>query len=318
MNRSVFARAPINIALVKYWGKRDTQHVLPYNPSISVSLDLFETQTRLTPREDGQFVFTLNGQADSESRARAIRFMRHFDPEVESLGLTVETHNTGPTAAGLASSASGYAALAVACNAYFDTNYSLETLASITRKGSGSAVRSLLGGCVRWETDGTIRAIDWPFKDFKMAIVVLDDQTKAIGSTEAMQRTIDTSLEYEAWVKRAHIDADALEAAIQNKDFQAVGMIAEANALAMHALCRTAHPPIDYLNARSRQLIQAIQAARQAGLFEVYCTLDAGPNVKLMHRAHDTEPLRQWLIQQGYPRPLFSHIDTQGAVVNHE
>ncbi|MDZ4197482.1 MAG: diphosphomevalonate decarboxylase, partial [Candidatus Izemoplasmatales bacterium] len=135
MRKQSTARAPINIALIKYWGKRDEQLVLPYNPSISLSLDVFETKTTMMDSPNEAFTFHLNGQPNEAMKQKVSRFLQHFTKGVYPTHLHVETFNSGPTAAGLASSASGFAALAVCANHYYQTGFTLEELASITRLG---------------------------------------------------------------------------------------------------------------------------------------------------------------------------------------
>lgn len=311
--KRVCVKAPINIALIKYWGKRDEVNVLPYNPSISLSLDLYETKTIIEAKETPGLTFTLNDQSDLKSEQKVRQFLTFFPFDETQQGLVIRSFNTGPTAAGLASSASAFAALAVACNLYFDEPYDFETLASITKKGSGSAIRSLLGGCVEWDTEGRIHALKWPFTDVVLGVVVLRAERKETGSTEGMKHTIQTAPSYLAWVDRAHQDAQAFKAALADEDFTKIGHLSEANALAMHAVCEDANPPIYYLNEQSRTLIQGIQEARHQGLFDVYCTMDAGPNVKLLHRSQDSLILLEWLKTHGFPQAQISRIAKKGA-----
>lgn len=311
--KRVCVKAPINIALVKYWGKHDEVNVLPFNPSISLSLDLYETKTILQAKEAPGLEFTLNEQSDPKSEGKVRQFLSFFPFDETQQGLVIRSYNTGPTAAGLASSASAFAALAVACNQFFGEPYDFDTLASITKKGSGSAIRSLLGGCVEWDTQGRIHALDWPFDDVVLGVVVLVAGRKDIGSTEGMKHTIQTAPSYLTWVEKAHQDALAFKAALADQDFTKIGHISEANALAMHAVCEDANPPIQYLNKQSRALIQGIQSARKQGLFEAYCTMDAGPNIKLLHRAKDSIRLNEWLKTQGFPLAQISRIAEKGA-----
>ncbi len=311
--KQMCVKAPINIALIKYWGKKDELNVLPYNPSISLSLSLYETHTVLEQCASPGLTFTLNDLADAKSEKKVREFLTFFPFDETKEGLIIRSYNSGPTAAGLASSASAFAALALACNLYYDEPYSFEGLASITKKGSGSAIRSLLGGCVEWDTDGRIHALDWPFEDVVMGIVVLASQPKKTGSTEGMKHTVQTAPSYHDWVKQSHQDAKAFKRALQDKDFTQLGSISEANALALHAVCADAKPPIHYLNEQSNALIKGIQEARKEGLFEVYCTMDAGPNVKLLHRDKDTTRLTQWLNEHGWPEVRLSRIATKGA-----
>lgn len=312
----VQARAPINIALIKYWGKQDETNVTPFNPSISLSLSIFHTTTRLE-RYDGPFYVEINGTQDAQVTHKVATFLTQFtDASLE--GIRVITHNSGPTAAGLASSASGFAALAKAAQAFFEGPYDDALLAQYTRKGSGSAVRSLQGPCVLWRTDGTTQKIAWPFKDAKVAFMILDAGQKRHPSTPAMKHTVATAPSYPEWVKQSHHDAAVFETLCAREDFSQLGALAERNALAMHAVCADAHPPIHYLTDASWRVIQAVQEARAEKRFEAYCTMDAGPNVKLLYQASDEEAIRTWAHELGLVTPLFSAVDDEGAVVLHE
>ena len=313
--KTVKAYAPINIALVKYWGKRDEALVLPYNPSISLSLDIFGTTTTLMEQATPGFKFLLNGCEDAKTAVKVRRFLEPFGFDETIMGLTIESVNSGPTAAGLASSASAFAALAVACNHYFGNPFDFDALSALTRKGSGSAIRSLLGGCVIWHDDGHVSKLSWPFEDVGLAVVALASGKKAIGSTEGMKHTVLTAESYPSWVAQSHQDAGQFMSYLEAQDFSKLGQLAEDNALRMHKVCADAKPPILYLNERSNALIEGIQHARKQGLFEAYCTMDAGPNVKLLHRKNDADALKRWLEAHGYPTPLFSGIDTKGATI---
>jgi diphosphomevalonate decarboxylase len=318
MKKTVTARAPINIALIKYWGKADPLLVLPFNPSISLSLSVFETITTLKEHTDDDVIFTLNGKEDKPMKERLIPFLKQFNGGIEPRRLVIDSMNTGPTAAGLASSASAFAALAKAADAYYECHYSDAELAKRTRIGSGSAVRSLYGGCVKWKTDGSVERLDWPFNDTLMAILVLDASKKEVGSTDAMRRTVETAPNYSAWVKQSHQDAAAFEAALEARDFTAIGELAERNALALHAICEATIPPIRYLTDRSKTIIASLQAARKAGEIEAYATMDAGPNIKLLLRETTRDQLSAWLKSHDYPTPIYSQIDLLGAVICDE
>ncbi len=312
--KRVCVKAPINIALIKYWGKKDEHEVLPYNPSISLSLDLYHTITTLEESQTPGLHFTINGQEDEKTKAKVHQFLSLFTHE-KTLSLTIITHNTGPTAAGLASSASAFAALALAAQHYYGTPKDFESLARLTKKGSGSAIRSLLGGCVEWQTNGAIQSLDWPFNDVVLGVIVLFDGVKSIGSTEAMKQTVQTAPSYAQWVKRAHEDTVTFKQALNDKDFSKLGKVAEDNALAMHAVCADAKPPIHYLTDASKALIKGVQAARKEGLFEAYCTMDAGPNVKLIHRESESLAIKLWLEAHGWPEMLISQVAQKGAVL---
>jgi diphosphomevalonate decarboxylase len=312
------ARAPINIALIKYWGKKNETEVLPTAPSLSLSLSRYETITRIAETREVGISFRLNGIEEPKMLPRVKAFLTHFTHGKEPSGLSIESVNTGPTAAGLASSASAFAALAVAANAFFQTNLSHQELASITRKGSGSAVRSLLPGAVAWNEDGSIEAVALQFEDLLMGILIVDEKKKAIGSTEAMKQTMLTSPNYLAWVDQTRIQYHEMRVAMNHGDFSLVGAIAEDNALALHQLCETAVPPIRYLNDRSSAIIKAIQSARRQGLFQAYATMDAGPNVKVLCRSCDREAIERWTNEKHFPSPIWSNIDWKGASIFDE
>lgn len=312
------ARAPINIALIKYWGKRNETEVLPTAPSLSLSLSRYETITRIAQSRNAGVSFRLNGIEEQAMLPRVKAFLTHFTQGEEPSGLSIESVNTGPTAAGLASSASAFSALAVAANAYFQTNLTLDELAAITRKGSGSAVRSLLPGAVAWKEDGSIETLKLPFDDLLMGILIVDEKKKAIGSTEAMKQTMLSSPEYSAWVDRTRLQFHEMKRALSHGDFELVGALAEENALALHRLCETAVPPIRYLSERSNAIIASIQSARRQGLFLAYCTMDAGPNVKVLCKQHEKEAIERWAEDHQFPIPVWSNIDRKGATLLDE
>jgi diphosphomevalonate decarboxylase len=313
MKQYVQARAPINIALIKYWGKKDIEEVLPFNDSVSLSLSIYETVTTIAARNDDLVTFTLNGQENELFKERVIKFLMHFTKNVK--GIDIISHNTGPTKAGLASSASAFAALGVAANAFYETQYDLKQLASIVRKGSGSAVRSLLGNAVRWHEDGSISEVKFPFHDVKMGFFIISNQEKKIGSTEAMKHSVLTSSLYESWIQSSSVDLNAFLNALEDHQFKKMGEVIERNARLMHEVCETSNPPIDYLNDTSRKYIKAIKEAREKGLFLAYVTMDAGPNVKVILRKRDEACFTKWALSKGLSEPFFSDIDERGAYV---
>ena len=315
--KSVTARAPINIALIKYWGKKDDVEVLPFQPSLSLSLDIFETRTHLSNNETQEFIFSINGKEDEKVKQKAITFLRLFDPNIKLDGITIQTKNTGPTAAGLASSASGFAALAVAANHFFGFHYSLDKLASITRKGSGSSIRSLLPSAVAWYPEGHIQPIHFPFDDVVLGVIIINDQEKSIGSTEAMKLSVETSPEYANWVHQSHLDFDAFLIGLKEENFDTIGSITEKNALYMHHICETTVPSIKYLSQHSKKVIALIQHLREQQHIQAYVTMDAGPNVKVLTRKKYQSLLEHYLSEE-HIHILWSGIDTQGAVIVDE
>ncbi|MGB1097112.1 MAG: diphosphomevalonate decarboxylase [Acholeplasmataceae bacterium] len=313
----VKARAPINIALIKYWGKKDIKEVLPYQPSLSLSLDIFETETVIQKADHNDFVFKINNIEDDKIKHKVETFIKLFDMNINLNGIEIHTKNTGPTAAGLASSASGFAALAVAVNRFFNFNYDLDMLSSLTRKGSGSAIRSLLPKAVAWLPDGHIEQVDFSFDDVCLGVVIINDQKKSIGSTEAMKLSVETSPLYTQWVKQSFIDFEAFKETLKNKDFKKLGNITEKNALLMHEVCHQTVPKIQYLSPSSYDVISLIQSLRTTLDIDCYVTMDAGPNVKVLTKIEYQGTIESHLNEKGYDI-LWSGIDKKGAVILDE
>lgn len=291
MKQSGKARAHTNIALIKYWGKADEALIIPMNNSLSVTLDRFYTETKVTFDETlSHDQLILNGEeVDAKESAKIQRYMDMIRKEA---GITthalIESENFVPTAAGLASSASAYAALAGACNEALQLGLSDKDLSRLARRGSGSASRSIFGGFAEWEKghdDATsyahrIDANGWE-DDLAMIFVVINNKSKKVSSRSGMSLTRDTSRFYQYWLD--HVDEDLKETkdAISKKDFKRMGEVIEANGLRMHATNLGAQPPFTYLVPESYEAMRVVHECREAGL-PCYFTMDAGPNVKVL------------------------------------
>lgn len=282
------AFAPANIALAKYWGKRDATLNLPLNSSLSISLGDLGTTTRIAPATVDTLSFNSKTlDRDAPAAAKIWAFVDLFCGRARP-GLAIETENTIPTAAGLASSASGFAALTRALDRAFGTDLPAPTLSMLARFGSGSATRSLWSGFARWDkgtrTDGRdsrARPVPTDLPGFRIGIVTVDSGPKAQTSTDGMIHTVTTSPLYDPWPAQAEADCDAIERHLIEGDFAAMGALAETNALAMHATMMAARPPLCYLQAQSWDILHRLWAARRDGL-PAFATMDAGPNVKLL------------------------------------
>ncbi|MCZ9308863.1 diphosphomevalonate decarboxylase [Corynebacterium uberis] len=306
MRLAATATAHANIALIKYWGKADEQLIIPRTPSLSLTLAELSTTTRVEFGAGEADVAELDGVA---LQGRALeRVVRFVDLVRARAGITapvaVTSHNTVPTAAGLASSASGFAALAAASAAAAGLNLDPTELSRLARRGSGSACRSIFGGLAYWEAgddDATsfARPVTGALAASQLAIVVLviDAGTKAVSSREAMARTVANSPVYEQWVRDHATDMDQALTAIAQGDLEMLGEAVERNALGMHATMRAATPPVDYLGPDSQRALEAVRAARAAG-FAAWATMDAGPNVKVLTSAAQAEAVGAWLRQR--------------------
>jgi len=290
-----------NIALIKYWGKRDERLRLPMNSSLSMTLDIFPTTTTVEADPDlTADTVTVAGVPAPPGFAR--RVTQFLDMVREHAGdpcpARVDTVPTGPVGAGLASSASGFAALAAAAADAYGLDYDARRLSRLARLGSGSAARSIFGGFVQWHCGSGIgraadessyaEPVDAAGLDPAMVVVVLDAGTKHIDSATAMRRTVETSPLYPAWSAAAAADLRQMLAAFAAGDLARVGEIAECNALGMHATMLAARPSIRYLSPDSLRVLDAVDRLRHNGL-PAYATMDAGPNVKVWCHRGDAE-----------------------------
>jgi diphosphomevalonate decarboxylase len=283
IRESVKVRSPVNIALIKYWGKADPVNVRPTTTSVSLTLtDLF-SETTIEPAP--AFSFILNGVALTSQELQRVKKIIDFFPN-EPIKIT--SVNSFPTAAGLASSASGAAALSVALNHYFKRDVSFDELVKMTRLGSGSAVRSLVDGFAVWHQAGHIEQLDNPFSDLRMVVCVVSDQKKAISSREAMKVTQATAPNYDQWVRASQDDYRAMRHAILNAQLNDVGVIMERNSDRLHAIMNESQPSIVYQTDVSHALLSLVQTMRTKGIF-AYATMDAGPNVKILTTHHDVD-----------------------------
>lgn len=301
-SHSVAYRAHTNIALIKYWGKRNKELFLPVTSSLSLTLDQFYTDTKLswndqTPSD----TFTLNGQVQDANAVQNVS--RFIDMFRELSGINQHVHvdsvNHVPTAAGLASSASAYAALAAASNDLFQTNLSRQELSTYARQGSGSASRSLFGGFVLWnkgvDDDSAasyaeqIDEADW---DIGMVVVVINNEKKKISSRVGMEHTIQTSPFYSLWPETVEADLEKMLPAIEVRDFKTIGEIAEHNAMKMHATVIASNPSINYWEPKSLVAMDIVRDLREAGI-DCYFTMDAGPNVKVLCRLSQAHIIKE-------------------------
>ena len=306
------AYAPANIALAKYWGKRDRALNLPVNGSLSISLGTLGTHTTIRAAANDRI--TLNGTdaaADSTLHRRTFAYIDLWRRGAAQ-PLHVESTNTIPTAAGLASSASGFAALARALARYWQLDLPEGDLSALARLGSGSAARSLWHGFVKWERgtrddgrDSIAAPIASDWQELRIALVGIESGAKKTASGDGMNHTTATSPLYAAWPATAQADLAAIEAAIHARDFSALGSVAEANALAMHATMLAARPALCYLQAQTLTTLHRLWQARAEGL-EIYATIDAGPNVKILCRARDEAAVRALFPQALWVNPFQS------------
>lgn len=321
------AHARPNIALIKYWGKRDEKLHLPTTSSLSMTLDIFTTTTSVLVGDHAADEVLLG--EDPAPTPFADKVSRFLDLIRDRVGDTrrarVRTVNTVPLGAGLASSAAGFAALTMAATAAYDLDLDATALTRLARRGSGSASRSIHGGFVQWHRgDGAdilgdessfAEPVDGSRLDPALVVAVVSAAEKPISSREAMRRTMDTSAFYQPWVRSSDLDLSLMRRAITDGDLATVGQIAERNALGMHATMLGARPAVRYFTAGTMQVLDQVQALRAAGVL-AYGTMDAGPNVKVLCRRADTARVAAALAETvGAHQVFIAHPGAGAALV---
>ena len=315
------ATACANIALIKYWGKRSSSGDLnlPQTGSLSLTLNALRTSTQIELHEGTEDEFILDGTPAS---GRALeRVSRHLDlfRAPDGQRARVSSVNEFPTAAGLASSASGFAALTHAAAETYQCGLNHSELSIYARRGSGSAARSIFGAYVQMDAgkreDGldayakALPDIDW---NLNAVIAVADSGKKKIGSTEGMDHTKKTSPYHEAWVKQVDRDlATALEA-LRTHDFEALALVVEGSCLAMHADAMAARPGIIYFSAATLGAIETVRQLRAEGT-EVLFTIDAGPHVVAFTPPENVEKVAQRMGQHPEVKNIITSTIGAGA-----
>jgi diphosphomevalonate decarboxylase len=297
-NLTATALAHPNIAFIKYWGNTDNDLRLPANPSLSMNLGDLHTITTVTFADD------LSGDELIVNQQRIIgpgveRVTTVLDLIRLQAGLAlparVESANNFPAGAGIASSASAFAALSLAGAAAAGLDLDEASLSRLARRGSGSASRSVPGGFCQWFPGSDEQSVatsiappeHWDLRDI---IVVVSQEHKAVGSTGGHRLASTSSLQA---VRIAGVEArfEAGRAALLARNMAELGPILEEDAIIMHAVMMTSHPPLYYWDATTMALIQAVLQWRAEGI-PVYFTIDAGPNVHFICEAEHAESVR--------------------------
>lgn len=275
-----------NIALVKYWGKADAAANLPAVASLSITLSDLVSDTQVTFDGAGPDRIVLDDAPASDAdAARLTAFLDLFRARAGTQArATVRSSNNFPTAAGLASSASGFAALAVAADAALGLGLTPAELSALARRGSGSAARSVFGGFVAMagpdepqdHARELLSAEAWPLH---VVIAITSRARKRHASTDGMNLTRDTSPYYPAWLAGQRADMNAALDAVARRDFAALAAVAEHSCLKMHGLMLSARPGLIYWNAATLAGIETVRRLQDAGE-DVFFTIDAGPQLK--------------------------------------
>jgi diphosphomevalonate decarboxylase len=279
----MWAQAQPNIALVKYWGKKDIARNLPAVGSLSITLDaLYSRMSVDFLGASGPDELTLNGETSSSMLPRVSRCI-DLVAGTDRRAARVRSESNFPVAAGLASSASAFAALVLATHESLGKHADTLTMARIAGSVSGSAARSFYGGFVELSvgTDNIdVRSIaepgDWPLR---VVVAITETGEKSLSSGEAMIRSAENSPFYNSWVERQTDDIDAARAAIRNRDFEQLAATSEHNCLKMHTVMWTSRPPVVYWNKATLACMETVRELQKKSV-PVFFTIDAGPQLK--------------------------------------
>ncbi len=286
------ATAHPNIALVKYWGKRDEGLILPHQSSLSVTLAPLSVTTTVEFGADLDEVEINGKRAAGSERDRVLQVIDAIrqDTRAPLDHARVVSRGDFPSSAGLASSAAAFAALALAGRAAAGSPSNVRAASVLARRGSGSACRSIQGGVCIWrrgeQADGSdsyaeqlVDERHWP--QLRLVVAIVSREEKDVKSRDGMRSAVETSPYYPAWAKDAEAEVDRAAALVKRRDLPALGELAERNAWRMHATSLAADPPLCYLKPATLALIQLLPEQRRKGI-PVWFTLDAGPNPVLL------------------------------------
>jgi diphosphomevalonate decarboxylase len=311
--------APSNIALVKYWGKKNNQ--IPANPSVSFTLNNCKTITTLVfakKHNDGNFSFDLlfEGKPKEDFKPKIQKFLERiavYLPYLKDYHFTIDTENTFPHSSGIASSASGMAALAMnfmslekALNPEMTEDYFYAKASFLARLGSGSACRSVKGQVVVWGNQANIKGstdlygVEYPytihenFKDFQDTILLVDKGEKQVSSTVGHDLMHDHPFA-ERRFAQAHENLDKLIPVFENGNLEEFIKIVESEALTLHAMMMTSLPYFILMKPNTLQIINAIWKFRNETKIPVCFTLDAGANVHVLYPKNVKEKVLQFI-----------------------
>lgn len=294
-----------NIALVKYWGKRDARLNLPAAGSFSVTLAGMQTRTTVD-FDDDLAVDEVSIDGAVVGGRPAQRVSDFLDLVRGAAGLTsrarVTSANDFPTAAGLASSASGFAALAMAASGAAGLDLTPSELSVLARRGSGSAARSIFGGFVEMKAgaraDGTdafaVSVASGEEFPLECLVAVTVEGPKKVSSTVGMNHTMESSPYYDEWIATVEPAIATAKTAVSERDFEALARVAEASCLQMHASAIAADPGVLYWRGVTVELIHHVRELRADGA-NAFFSIDAGPHVKVFTVPSEAERVAESL-----------------------
>ena len=314
------AVAPANIAFIKYWGKKDEALRIPANTSISMNLSAAQTITTVCySRENTSDTVLFVGEDASKDETQ--RVIAHINRIRARTGLhmfvKVMTKNTFPKGTGIASSASGFAALTVAGCAAAGLFLPEKEITILARLGSGSACRSVPDGFVEWKTGETSEdsyaysLYPHDYWDIRDILCIVETKKKEISSTKGMEFA-STSPRWEMRQKELPARIARMKKALKEKNFQLFGETIEEDCLSMHNVMNTQKPPLFYRTRTTEDCVRAVKAIRASGCM-VYFTIDAGPNVHVICEAKDQTQVLAGIKRISGVQSVLVNVPSRGA-----
>lgn len=288
--QAVVVETTANIALIKYWGKRDEKLMLPTKNSLSIAVKELRTTTRITFAKKHDFI-EIEGIRDSTKLVPIFEFLQTIKKKFQlNTNFSITTNNYFPSASGLASSASGFAALSIGIASLCNLKLDKQEISMLARLGSGSASRSIYGGFVYWHKGNNPLGSDcyaeqikpasfWP--ELRIIIAVTTMTAKKISSRDGMQTSVQTSPLYKKWVDESEQRLSSMLDAINNHNFFSLGSLAEHDWQDMHDVMLSSKPSLNYWSNTSYTIIEKVRALRATGI-DCFVTTDAGPHVKIL------------------------------------
>lgn len=314
------AKAPANIAFIKYWGKKDESLRLPMNNSISMNLsDVFTTtEVEFDQKLKNDWVKIDGREASGKEKERVVKHLdRIRDMAKIKLKAKVESRNNFPKGTGLASSASGFAALTLAGTKAAGLKLDESELSVLARLGSGSACRSLPDGFVEWRAGNTSESSyarslhPSDYWDIRDVIAIIGEKSKKVSSTEG-HALIESSPFFKARIASMERKIAEVKKALRNKDFTRFGEIVEAEAISMHVVMMTSKPALYYWTPETMRIILSVQEWRDQGL-ESYFTIDAGPNIHVICQGRDAGGVKARLVRLERVKRVIMNRPAKGA-----
>lgn len=317
MKKTAIAHA--NMAFIKYWGKKNLELNIPANGSISVNLDNLKSLTTVEFVEGlKKDEVTINGQKEVGEESRV---SKHLDRIRKLSGIDLKarvvSENNYPTAGGLASSGSGFAALSVAASAAAGLKLTEQELSILARQGSGSAARSISDGIAEWlagdtnEESYAYSLYPADYWDISAVVAVVSSEEKKIKSTQG-HGLVESSPFYAVRLSEMSKKIEEMKEILARRDFTAFGELLEAEALNMHAVMLTSKPALVYWRGGTVEVMHRVRKWRQEGL-ESYFTIDAGPQPVLFCENKDVEDLVSRLKQIDMVKDVVVNKPGEGA-----